>query len=63
MSKIISSGKYIATESFTNKKIIASGIDLVKVYNKAKKKVSDPVIDFIPNENIGFCPSIFKFDD
>jgi hypothetical protein len=46
-------GKYIATESFSSNKIIASGTDLVEVYNEAiESGVSEPVINFIPKEGI-----------
>jgi hypothetical protein len=44
-------GKYIATESFESKKVIASGTDIVKVYNDAKKQgVEEPVISYIPKK-------------
>jgi hypothetical protein len=45
------SGKYIATESFESKKVVASGTDIVEVYNDAKKKgVEEPVISYIPKK-------------
>jgi hypothetical protein len=44
-------GKYIATKSFSSHKIIASGKDIVRVYEEAVKSgAKDPVIDFIPKE-------------
>jgi hypothetical protein len=44
-------GKYIATESFESKKVIASGKDIVEVYNDAKRKgVEEPVISYVPKK-------------
>ncbi|MBN2522234.1 MAG: hypothetical protein JXB24_03120 [Bacteroidales bacterium] len=46
-------GKYIATESFTSNKVIASGKDPAKVYKDATKKgVQEPVINYIHKEGV-----------
>jgi len=42
-------GKYVAMESFTNFRVVASGKDLNRVLNSADKKgFPDPVIAYIP---------------
>ena len=48
-------GKYVATRSFKNKKVICSGKDPLKVYNKAIKiGASNPVVTFIPKKGMIF---------
>ena len=45
-------GKYVATRSFRNKKVISFGTDPLKVYEKAKKLgVKEPVIIYIPKKD------------
>ena len=45
--------KYIATKSFTDTKVIASGKDVTKVYDLAVKKgVKNPIINYIFDPNI-----------
>lgn len=42
-------GKYVATKSFSSQKIVASGKDIVAVYEEAVKSgIKDPVINYIP---------------
>ena len=54
-------GKYVATKSFTDTEVIASGTDLIKVYNRAVKKgVKDPVINYILKKGVSYCPNVFK---
>jgi hypothetical protein len=44
-------GNYIATVSFESKKIVASGTDILKVYNDARKQgVNEPVISYVPKK-------------
>ncbi len=44
-------GKYVATRSFRNKKVISFGTDPLKVYAKAKKLgAREPVILYIPRK-------------
>ena len=45
------SGKYVATRSFNDKKVIASGKDPEKVIAKAEKICKSPVIFFVPRKN------------
>jgi hypothetical protein len=46
-------GKYIATKSFTDTEIIASGTNPLKVYDEAKKSgAENPVIDYVPKEGM-----------
>lgn len=42
-------GKYVATKSFADKKVVSHGDDPVMVYNDAKKKGhEDPVVFYVP---------------
>ena len=42
-------GKYVATRSFKDTKVISFGADPVKVYDEAKEKgVRDSVVFFVP---------------
>ncbi len=46
-------GKYVATRSFKNKKILCAGTDPVKVVQEAKKLgAKDPVLIFVPKEGV-----------
>ncbi len=46
-------GKYVTTKSFTDLKVITSGINSIKVYDRAiKKGINDPVIQYIFPENV-----------
>lgn len=45
------SGKYVATSSFNDSKVIASGTDPHKVIKQAEKQCSSPVVFFVPKEN------------
>jgi hypothetical protein len=46
------SGKYVATRSFTDKDVVASGKDPLKVMEDAKKKgIEDPVVFFVPRKD------------
>ncbi len=46
-------GKFVATKSFTDTKIIASGTDPLKVYDEAKESgAMNPVIDYVPEEGM-----------
>jgi hypothetical protein len=46
-------GKYVATRSFKNKKVLCAGKDPLKVFNRAKKQgASNPVVTFIPQKGI-----------
>jgi len=48
-------GKYVALESFTNNRVVASGKDPLRVLNAAGKTgVKEPVIVFIPKENMTY---------
>ena len=48
-------GKYVALESFTNNHVVASGKDPLRVMNAAGKTgVKEPVIVFIPKENMTY---------
>ncbi len=46
------SGKYVALESFVSDKVIATGNDVVNVLHRAKQKSPEPVIMFIPEQNL-----------
>lgn len=46
-------GKYVATKSFKDKRVISVGIDPAKVHKEAKSKgAEDPVIVFIPKKGM-----------
>ena len=46
-------GQYVAVESFTNRKVIAHGDDLVKVASEAKEKgADDPVVFYVPEKDV-----------
>lgn len=46
-------GQYVAVESFTNRKVIAHGDDLVKVVSEAKEKgADDPVVFYVPEKDV-----------
>jgi hypothetical protein len=46
-------GKYVATRSFKNKKILCAGTDPVKVVQGTKRLgAKDPVLIFVPKEGI-----------
>jgi len=46
-------GKYIATRSFKNKKVLCAGTDPVKVIREAKEMgAKDPVLVFVPKEGM-----------
>jgi len=46
-------GKYVATKSFTSKKVVAFGKDPEKVYEDAiKQGILEPVINYICQENM-----------
>jgi hypothetical protein len=48
-------GKYVALESFTNNRVVASGKDPLRVMNAAGKTgVKEPAIIFIPKENMTY---------
>lgn len=44
-------GKFVATSSFNDKKVIASGTDPQKVIKDAEKKCDSPVVFFVPKKN------------
>jgi len=44
-------GKFVATSSFNDKKVIAFGIDPQKVAEKAEKKCDSPVVFFVPKKD------------
>ena len=44
-------GKFVATSSFNDKKVIASGVDPEKVIKKAEKQCASPVVFFVPKKN------------
>lgn len=44
-------GKFVATSSFNDKKVIASGVDPQKVIEQAEKKCDSPVVFFVPKKN------------
>ncbi len=47
------SGKYVATKSFKDKKILCAGTNPVKVVQEAKRLgAKDPVLIFVPKEGI-----------
>jgi hypothetical protein len=46
-------GKYVATKSYTDTKVIVSGDSLLEVYDRAiEKGIKEPVIDYIPQEGV-----------
>jgi hypothetical protein len=46
-------GKYVATKSFTDTDIIASGKDPIEVFHRAVEKgFINPVIDYVPKEGV-----------
>lgn len=48
-------GKYVALESFTKNRVVASGLDPVKVMSAATKAgAKEPVIVFVPKENMSY---------
>lgn len=60
-------GKYIITKSFTDTKVIASGKDIIKAYNRALKKgAENPVINYVFDPNIPhyfILPHVMKLVD
>jgi hypothetical protein len=45
-------GKYVATRSFKDKKVISSGSDPATVFEEAKKKgARDPVVFYVPEKD------------
>jgi hypothetical protein len=44
-------GKFVATRSFNDKKVIASGTDPQKVIACAERKCDSPVVFFVPKKN------------
>ncbi len=45
-------GKYVATRSFKDRKVVCSSHSAMTVYRKAKEKgVRDPVIVFVPKKD------------
>jgi hypothetical protein len=44
-------GKFVATSSFNDKKVIASGKDPQKVIESACKHCESPVVFFVPKKN------------
>jgi hypothetical protein len=46
------SGKYVATRSFKDKRVISAGADPLKVYNRAKRLgAKEPVIVYVPKKD------------
>ena len=45
-------GKYVAIRNLGSHRVIASGKNPQKVYRKARKKEKEPLILFIPKENL-----------
>ncbi len=46
-------GRYVAVDSFSKGKVVASGKDPAVVARKAEKKdVKSPVVIFVPGENL-----------
>lgn len=46
-------GKYVATRTFTDKDVVSSGDDPVKVYDEAKRKgADDPVVFYVPKKDV-----------
>ena len=47
------SGRYVATASFSDTKVLYSGDDPADVLNQAKKSgVDDPVVFYVPREDL-----------
>ncbi len=44
-------GKFVATSSFNDINVIASGIDPQKVIEKAEKECDSPVVFFVPKKD------------
>jgi len=45
-------GKFVATRSFKDKKVITSGDDIAEVYEAARAKgAKDPVVVYVPRKN------------
>ena len=52
-NKACHTGKFIATESFNTKTVVACGSDPIKVRDRAVKKGYDsPVIVYVPDEKM-----------
>ncbi len=46
-------GQYVATRTFQDKTVLASGSDPAKVYNYAKRKgADDPVVFYVPKKDV-----------
>jgi len=45
-------GKYVAIRNLNSSSVIASGKDPQKVYKDARKKEKEPLILFVPKENL-----------
>lgn len=44
-------GKFVATRSFNDKNVIASGTDPQKVIARAEQQCDSPVVFFVPKKN------------
>ena len=44
-------GKFVATSSFNDSTVIASGVNPQKVVEEAEKECDSPVVFFIPKKN------------
>jgi hypothetical protein len=44
-------GKFVATSSFNDKNVIASGTDPARVIASAKRQCQSPVVFFVPKKN------------
>ncbi len=44
-------GKFVATSSFNDSTVIASGVDPQKVVEQAEKKCDSPVVFFVPKKD------------
>lgn len=44
-------GKFVATSSFNDNSVIASGVDPQKVIEKAEETCDSPVVFFVPEKN------------
>ena len=46
-------GKYVATKSFKDRKVVSYGSEPVKVFNEAKEKgVKEPVVFYVPKKGM-----------
>jgi len=46
-------GMYVATKSFKNKRVVASGTDIVKVHKEAQEKgIKEPVVFYVPKKGM-----------